>query len=522
MRKFILITSVPIIFLITSVPIISFAIEKKSFYSAQSNREAQVVRGEILVKFKSGVSQSKKMSILSDSNAYKKDEISKLKIERIKLPVGMSVQEAVEYYRNLPEVEFAEPNYIRKAFATPNDTSYNQQWGLSKIYAEDAWDKVTVSSAIIVAVIDSGVWLSHLDLLLNLTTGYDFVNNDNNPNDDYGHGTHVAGIIAAATNNSAGIAGVAGGWGTTPGVRIMPVKALDLNGDGGDFDISAGIIYAADNGAKIINMSFGGDGYSNVLSTSCSYAYDKGCIMVAASGNDGKEGVAYPAAFNNIIAVGASDQSDKKASFSNYGNNLTSVTLVAPGVGILSTLPNANPGPDPDAMWDSTGYGNSNGTSMATPFVSGVVALLLSQNSNLSFEEVFKTLTKTADDIESPGWDKYTGYGRLNALASLGFSIKVPEEKPSNAPNPFYPNSLVQTKKTTKIYLPQTLRGPSPTLRVYNIAGELVRTVQSNSSSRVEWDGKNDQGDTVANGIYLYVVQTDKGIGQGKVTLIKE
>jgi len=159
---------------------------------------------------------------------------------------------------------------------------------------------------------------------------------------------------------------------------------------------------------------------------------------------------------------------------------------------------------------------------MATPFVSGVVALLLSQNSNLSFEEVFKTLTKTADDIESPGWDKYTGYGRLNALASLGFSIKVPEEKPSNAPNPFYPNSLVQTKKTTKIYLPQTLRGPSPTLRVYNIAGELVRTVQSNSSSRVEWDGKNDQGDTVANGIYLYVVQTDKGIGQGKVTLIKE
>ncbi|PIV54031.1 MAG: hypothetical protein COS17_00825, partial [Elusimicrobia bacterium CG02_land_8_20_14_3_00_37_13] len=159
MRKFILITSVPIIFLITSVPIISFAIEKESFYSAQSNREAQVVRGEILVKFKSGVSQSKKMSILSDSNAYKKDEISKLKIERIKLPVGMSVQEAVEYYRNLPEVEFAEPNYIRKAFATPNDTSYNQQWGLSKIYAEDAWDKVTVSSAIIVAVIDSGVWL---------------------------------------------------------------------------------------------------------------------------------------------------------------------------------------------------------------------------------------------------------------------------------------------------------------------------------------------------------------------------
>ena len=515
MRKFIL---------ITSVPIISFAIEKESFYSAQSNRETQVVRGEILVKFKSGVSQSKKMSILTNSNAQIRGGLNKLNIELIKLPAGMSVQEAVEYYRNLTEVEFAEPNYIRKAFATPNDTSYNQQWGLSKIYAEDAWSKVTVSSAIIVAVIDSGVWLSHPDLLLNLTTGYDFVTPDDNPNDDNGHGTHVAGIIAAATNNGQGIAGVAGGnylsGQTTPGVRIMPVKALGADGMGKDSDISAGIIYAADNGAKIINMSLGGDEPSSTLSNACSYAYNKGCITVAASGNDGVETVYYPAAYNTVIAIGASDKSDKRADFgggagSNYGAELD---LVAPGVGILSTLPTTYM-----SMWSLSGYGNSDGTSMATPFVSGVVALLLSQNPNLTFADVYSKLTESADKssgyVYDQGRNNEVGYGRLNALKAVGFNLPtLAEGKPLNAPNPFNPKN----GGVTYVYLPQALRSASPILKIYNIAGELVRTVESYSPSRVEWDGKNDQGDTVANGIYLYVVQTDKGIGQGKVTLIKE
>ncbi|MDI6642341.1 MAG: S8 family serine peptidase, partial [Elusimicrobiota bacterium] len=248
-----------------------------------------MVKGEILVKFKSVVSETERQNIRSKFNWRLKGKIDGIDVECIKLPAGVSVQSAVQSYKTIPEIEYAEPNYIRKAFKIPNDTYYNEikkeQWGLTKIDAPLAWDKAHGTNTIIVAVIDSGVDYNHPDLSYNiwLSTGYDFIANndasetgtpleDNNPMDEHGHGTHVAGIIAAVTNNGTGIAGVAGGWYPQKGVQIMAVRVLNNQGIGTDFTVSKGIKYAADNNAKIINLSLGGLEPSNTLKAAVDYA----------------------------------------------------------------------------------------------------------------------------------------------------------------------------------------------------------------------------------------------------------
>jgi subtilisin family serine protease len=292
---------------------------------------------------------------------------------------------------------FIEPNFKFKAEITPNDTYWSSQWGPVKIQANYAWNTTLGSKSVLVAVVDTGIDYTHPDLASNyVSLGYDWVNNDPYPMDDAGHGTHVAGIIAAVINNNFGIAGLAQ-------VSIMAEKGLNSQGSGNEVDLANAIADATDKGAKIISMSWGSSDDSALIHSAVRYAYNHGVLLVAAAGNDASSQKTYPAAYDEAIAVTATDQADNPAYFTNYGDW---VELAAPGVSIYSTL-----------LHGSFGY--ESGTSMATPHVSGVAALIWSVYPNETRDEVRTQLRNTADDLGTAGFDEYYGYGRVNARNAL-------------------------------------------------------------------------------------------------------
>lgn len=286
----------------------------------------------------------------------------------------------------------------------PNDPSYGNQWGPECIGAEAAWDVVPDNPSIILAIIDTGVDVSHVDLRDHYDENIDrdFVNNDYNADDDMGHGTHCAGISAAVTNNNTGIAGLAP-------VTIMGVKVMNFLGMGFDSDIIAGIDYAADNGADVINMSLGSAGYTQGMKDACDNAfYNDDVVVVAAAGNENSGQNFYPAAFASVIGVAALGTCTTRASFSNYGYD--NVELAAPGQNIYSTLP------DHMTFWNLFGifpydYGYMDGTSMASPHVAGVAAGYLAYAPWLSARQVRNVMSRHADDIGDP---YYFGNGRVD------------------------------------------------------------------------------------------------------------
>lgn len=243
---------------------------------------------------------------------------------------------------------------------TPNDPRYAEQWSLSVIGLPQAWEGIS-SNAVTIAVIDSGVCSNHPDLQGRIIAGYDFVDEDSDPSDMFGHGCGVAGVIAANSNNSMGIAG------TTPSAQIMPLRVLDASGLGNYADISAAIVHAADNGANIINMSLAGTNYSQVMADAIAYAVSRGVQIVASAGNHGSDGVFYPAAYPSVVSVGSIDPDLSHSSFSNYGAN---VDIWAPGRDILTTSINGD-------------YEFMSGTSFASPLVAGIMALAETSNTTL-------------------------------------------------------------------------------------------------------------------------------------------
>jgi thermitase len=301
-------------------------------------------------------------------------------------------------------VEYAELDYVVHATIIPNDYYYYLQWGLAKIQAPAAWDETTGASNLIIAIVDTGVDLNHPDLNSKIVPGRDFVNDDDIAQDDHGHGTHVAGIAAAETNNGQGVAGVS--W----GALIMPIKVLNESGDGYYSDVAQGVIYACDHDAQIINLSLGGSEYSATLADAVEETYENGCLMVAAAGNGYGNGVDYPARYPQVMAVAATNQSDVRAGFSDYGPE---VEVAAPGVGIWSTL------------WNDT-YGWKDGTSMSTPYVAGLAALLWSVCPGLGNTEVRSVIQSTAKDLGSAGWDPYYGHGRIDAEKAIEYAGPPP------------------------------------------------------------------------------------------------
>jgi subtilisin family serine protease len=402
--------------------------------SSQANESESYVNGEILVKFKPGESPSQIQSVHSRIGATVLKEFTQIGWQHIKLPDGMSVEEGIRAYKNLQEVTDAQPNYIYSINATPNDPSYSQLYGMTRISAPTAWDITTGSSSIVVAVIDTGVNYNHEDLTTNMwrnpgetagnnvdddgngfvddVYGYDFINSDSDPNDDNSHGSHCAGTIGATGNNGLGVAGV--NW----NVRIMALKTHASNGNSTAAAVIAAFQYARmmkNRGVniRVTSSSWSGapeaPGYDQALKDAIDAAGDAGILSVFASGNGARNidpSPEYPASYTSpsILSIAASDSNDNKASFSNYG--VVSVDVAAPGVSILSTV------------LGTSNYGFKSGTSMATPHTAGAAALLAAANPSLSAQSLKATLMNTVDALPQWNGNVLTG-GRINIARAI-------------------------------------------------------------------------------------------------------
>jgi thermitase len=315
--------------------------------------------------------------------------------------------ELISRFLNDPAVEVVEPDFKMYTFGTPSDPSYAKQWDMAKIQLPAAQDKTKGNANVIVASVDSGVDYNHPDLAGQVIKGKDFANNDDDPMDDNGHGSHTAGTMAAATNNAIGVAGIA------PGCKILAVKVMGSDGGGDISAICSGIDYAVKQGAKVINLSLGGPQESQILRSSIQAAVKAGVLVVAAAGNDGNTTQNYPAAYPEVLSVGATDENDAKTSFSQYGSW---VRIAAPGAHILSTFKGA--------------YKELDGTSMASPHVAGAAGLLRSLHPEWTAEQVASTLIATGDACT--GFETAPNLRRLNLAKAVGAS--APESAPSAAP----------------------------------------------------------------------------------------
>ena len=332
---------------------------------------------------------------------------------------GANILSAVNALSNDPAVEYAEPDYLAKFASIPDDPRFSEQWSLTKVQAENAWDQTMGAPSVVIAIIDSGIDLTHEDLAPNLWTnpgeipansidddnngfvddvqGWNFVNATNNVQDFIGHGSMVAGVAAARTNNTLGIAGMCGNC------RIMPVKVTQVSGFANYSDIAAGVIYATNKGARVINLSVGGYADSPTLRNAINAALADGIVVVGGAGNDNSSNLFYPAAYEGVIAVAGTDENDQRVNSSNYGSW---VDISAPGVNILSTT-----------LGD---YASDAGTSYAAPFVSGAAGLLLSLHPDWTPAMVRSQFLHTTDAIDglNPGFEELLGSGRLNAAAA--------------------------------------------------------------------------------------------------------
>ncbi len=398
---------------------------------------SRYVPDEILVKFKPGYSSA---SIESLNRRLGTELIERLKrtgICKLRITGGESPEEMIERYRSIPEAEYVGVNRYYYALETiPNDPFYfPYQWHFPQIKLPYAWDMATGSEEIKVAVIDTGIDLTHPDLEDNIlkdesgaVVGWDYVNNDDDPSDDLGHGTHIAGLIAAVTNNDLGVAGV------TWRCKLIPYKVLDDKGVGEGAHVAEAIAEAVSEEARIINLSLGDVEPDEVIKQELEKAYSKGVLIVAAAGNSGLDQVHYPAAYPSAIAVGATDARGKRTYYSSYGNSLE---LMAPG-GDVSRDDNGDKfgdGITSTTPLETGSYYNATyqGTSMSSPHVAGVAALLFSLDPSLTNEEVRAILRGTTDNIGDP---YECGYGLVNAYKALASIYPSPPPPPPPDPKP--------------------------------------------------------------------------------------
>jgi len=380
------------------------------------------VPDQLLVKFRLGASAASGGALHAQVGATVIGTINRLAVQVVRLQPGVSAAAALAAYRASTLIEYVEQNAHAYATAVPNDPSYTSQWHYPQINLPSAWN-ITTGSPVIVAVLDTGDRTDHPDRGGTAVQGFDFAASpdDSDPTDpgcgsdptDPSHGTHVAGTIAAVTNNGVGVAGV--NWGGAAGTRIMAVRVLDGCGSGLYSDLASGITYAADHGARVVNMSLGGSADSATVDSAITYARGLGVTLVAAAGNSGCGGastVLYPARNPNVIAVSATTNSNALASYSSCGPE---VDVAAPGgssaAGVLSTT------------WSPAGghvYASFQGTSMATPHVSGVAALIISAGVGPTTPAGIQArLESTATDLGVPGKDSNFGSGLINAFAAV-------------------------------------------------------------------------------------------------------
>jgi len=343
--------------------------------------------------------------------------ISSIAKDMYKIKLNKKNNNLINSLQNNPLIAYIEPEYLVHIQAIPNDPAFSQQqWNLKILGLETTWDSVKGSRDVTVAVIDTGILIDHPDLQGNIIAGYDFIDNDNDPTDtdpNFSHGTHVAGIIGAMTNNNEGIAGI--NW----NIQLMPIRVIGPGGSGGYSALIAGIHWAVDNGADIINLSLAGSVDSASLKDAINYALDHNVTVVAAAGNNGSSPILYPAQYPEVISVGAIGPNKERAYYSNFGPNLD---IMAPGGDNTVTSHNYN------TILSTAGFMNndtptyqytwSQGTSMATPHIAGLIALLYSQGINTP-KQVDKLIKDTADDLGISGTDDQYGAGLIDINRAL-------------------------------------------------------------------------------------------------------
>ncbi len=358
-----------------------------------------------------------KLNLQSSSRVHEREAKNKKAAERLGLGRTIHIrtskpkEEVMAKLEAHEGVEWVEPVTTVESAGMPNDPYYEHQWHMQELKVDEAW-KITQGEGVIVAVVDTGVSANE-DGFHKLLKGFDFVDNDDDAADENGHGSHVAGTIAQATNNGKGVAGVA------PMAAILPVRVLDAGGSGSNTWVANGIIWAVDNGANIINLSLGSASNSDLVEDACAYAYENGVTVLAATGNDGfTDFIGYPAALPTTIAVGSVDAQREVAFYSNQGKQ---IELVAPGG---DTGADTNGDGLQDGVLQETrlngewAYHFLQGTSMATPHAAGVAALVYA-NGVKDPDQLRDVLASSADDLGAKGWDSVYGAGMVNPVAAL-------------------------------------------------------------------------------------------------------
>lgn len=351
-------------------------------------------KGRLLVAPRAGLSAAEFDKAMKPHNAHSKAYIKQLNTHVIELPAGADEVATMNALRKNRKLKYVELDMAVAPAATVTDPSYGSSWALPKIQAPTAWDSAN-GSGVTIAILDTGIDSAHPDLAPNLVPGWNVYDNNSNTADVHGHGTWVAGVAAMAANNGKGSAGVA--WGS----KIMPVRIADPNAYAYWSTVAQGIYWAADHGAKVVNVSYNGVSGSSTVQSAAQYLRSKGGVVVVAAGNSG--GLESIAANDSLLTVSATDQSDARASFSSYG---AYVDLAAPGVSVYTTTVGG-------------GYANASGTSFSSPVVAAAAALVLSANSKLTPADVDKILKTATLDLGAAGYDQYYGAGRVDAARAV-------------------------------------------------------------------------------------------------------
>lgn len=362
----------------------------------------------LLVYFEEGTDEETRQHVLEGMNAILIDWTEALNMAEVQInsenEVRASLDTSIFSHSLIAAVE-ADTAIVRGTYM-PNDPALQEReksYAQEVIQMEEAWDYTLGDPSTVVAIVDTGLNPQHIEFGTPVIAGYNFLNNTTNYRDDHGHGTHVAGIVAAQMNNSIGTVGIC------PQCSLIVVKVLNQDNYGRWSTVSKGIVYAVDNGADIINLSLGSDESSHAIESAIAYAHENDVLIIAASGNERSGIDFYPSAFADVIGVSATNDYDEHWVLSNYGNN---IDLSAPGYMIYSTGGEEN-------FADNDAFSYMTGTSMAAPHVAGIAGLLLSQSANRTSAEITQILLSTSDDLGEEGWDPQFGHGRVNAAQAL-------------------------------------------------------------------------------------------------------
>lgn len=393
---------IPLAFVLSTAPLIAAGAQAEEPIQRVSR-----IRDQLTVRAKAGVSDAAVERALARAGAAGRRRLHAGRGDVVRVSPGQlaRVERELRASRLFRSVE---RDWLASVAAQPNDPYYSAQWSLPRTGVSAAWSLSTGGWSAPVAVLDTGVDSSHPDLQGQLLPGFDFINGDADPSDDHGHGTRMAGIVAALANNGLGIAGVA------PNSPVIPVKVLGSDGKGPYSAIAEGIAWAVDNGARVVSLSLSGTNPSQMLQDAVNYARANGAVCVAAAGNDGKSLPVYPAATSGAVAVAAIDEADRHAWFSNTG---AWISHAAPGVNVLTTDLGG-------------GYVPSTGTSPAAAFSSGVFSLLFAFLPDLTPQAAITRVEQGAFDLGSAGWDPLFGWGGVDAMSAL-----VPGEPGATPPD---------------------------------------------------------------------------------------